>query len=124
MSDHAYLLVAAIVLLVMALSHLFRIVLGTPIIVQGVSIPVWASATAFVVTGFLPRGPSGRSSGDSRTTLKGGRSPWPSWRCAPYGPPFTAMAKGNPPVAVGLTREERGLEEESPDHMTNTDEGS
>ena len=53
MSDHAYSLIAGIIFLLIALAHLLRIVLGTPVVVQGISIPVWASAIAFVVTGFL-----------------------------------------------------------------------
>jgi hypothetical protein len=67
MSDHAYSLIAGIVFLLIAIAHLLRIVLGMTVVVQGVSIPLWASAIAFVVTGFLSyegfhfarRGPKG-----------------------------------------------------------------
>jgi len=53
MSDHAYALIAGIVFLLVAIAHLLRMVLGTPVVVQGVSIPMWASAIALVVTAFL-----------------------------------------------------------------------
>jgi hypothetical protein len=53
MSDHAYALIAGIVFLLVAIAHLLRIILGTPVVVQGVSIPMWASAIALVVTAFL-----------------------------------------------------------------------
>ena len=53
MSDHAYALIAGIVFLLVAAAHLLRIIFGTPVVVQGVSIPMWASAIALVVTGFL-----------------------------------------------------------------------
>jgi hypothetical protein len=53
MSDHAYSLVAGIVFLLIAIAHLLRMALGTPVVVQGVSIPMWTSAIALVVTGFL-----------------------------------------------------------------------
>jgi hypothetical protein len=53
MSDHAYALIAGIVFLLVAIAHLLRMALGTPVIVEGVSIPMWASAIALVVTAFL-----------------------------------------------------------------------
>ena len=53
MSDHAYSLTAGIVFLLIALGHLARIIMGLPVVVQGVSIPVWASVVALVVTAFL-----------------------------------------------------------------------
>ena len=53
MSDHAYALIAGIVFLLVAIAHLLRMALGTPVVVQGVSIPMWASAIALVVTAFL-----------------------------------------------------------------------
>jgi hypothetical protein len=53
MSDHAYSLVAGIVFLLVAIAHLLRMALGTPVVVQGVSIPMWASAIALVIAGFL-----------------------------------------------------------------------
>ena len=53
MSDHAYALIAGIVFLLVAIAHLLRMALGTPVVVQGVSIPMWSSAIALVVTAFL-----------------------------------------------------------------------
>ena len=54
MSEHAFSLTAGIVFLLIALGHLARIIMGLPVIVQGVSIPVWASVVALVVvTAFL-----------------------------------------------------------------------
>jgi hypothetical protein len=53
MSEHAYSLTAGIIFLLVALGHLARIIFDTPVVVQGVSVPVWASAVAFVVTAFL-----------------------------------------------------------------------
>jgi hypothetical protein len=53
MSEHAYSLTAGIVFLLIAIGHLARIVLGLPVVVQGLSIPVWASIVALVVTAFL-----------------------------------------------------------------------
>jgi len=53
MSEHAFSLTAGIVFLLVALGHLARLILGTPVVVQGLAIPLWASAVAFVVTAFL-----------------------------------------------------------------------
>jgi hypothetical protein len=53
MSEHAYSLTAGVIFLLIALGHLARIVLGLPVVVQGVSIPVWASVIALLVTAFL-----------------------------------------------------------------------
>ena len=53
MSEHAYSLTAGIIFLLVAPWAPGRIVFGTPVVVQGVSVPVWASAVAFVVTAFL-----------------------------------------------------------------------
>ncbi len=53
MSDHAFLLTAGIIFLLIALGHFARIILGLPIVVQGISVPVWASIVALVVTAFL-----------------------------------------------------------------------
>ena len=53
MSDHAYALIAGIIFLLVAIAHLLRMALGTPVVVQGVSIPMWSSAIALVVTAFL-----------------------------------------------------------------------
>jgi len=53
MSERAYSLTAGIVFLLIALGHLARLILGTPVVVQGLPVPVWASVVALVVTGFL-----------------------------------------------------------------------
>lgn len=53
MNEHAFSLTAGIIFLIIAFGHLARIVLGLPVVVQGVSIPVWASVVALLVTGFL-----------------------------------------------------------------------
>ena len=45
MSQKAFLLIA--------LGHLLRIVFGLSLVAQGVSVPVWASAIAVVIRGFL-----------------------------------------------------------------------
>ena len=34
-------------------SHLARIIMGLPVVVQGVSVPVWVSIVALLVTAFL-----------------------------------------------------------------------
>ena len=39
---------------------------------------------------------------------------------AVYGPVFRAMAKGNPPIEARLRRENRGPEDKSLDHLSNT----
>lgn len=53
MSQYAFSLAAGIVFLLIALAHLLRIVFGTPIVVQDIPIPVWASGIAVVIMGFL-----------------------------------------------------------------------
>ena len=53
MSDRAFSLAAGIVFLLIALGHLARIIMGVPVVVEGVSVPVWASVVALVVTAFL-----------------------------------------------------------------------
>jgi hypothetical protein len=53
MSEHAFSLTAGIIFLLIALGHLARIIMGLPVVVQGVSFPVWASVVALVVTAFL-----------------------------------------------------------------------
>jgi hypothetical protein len=40
MSEQAYSLTAGIIFLLVALAHLARIILGAPVVVQGVSVPV------------------------------------------------------------------------------------
>jgi hypothetical protein len=54
MSNHAYALIAGIVFLLVAIAHLLRMILGLPVAAQGVPIPMWASAIAFVVTALVP----------------------------------------------------------------------
>jgi hypothetical protein len=53
MSNHAFSLTAGIIFLLIALGHLARIIMGLPVVVQGVSVPVWASVVALMVTAFL-----------------------------------------------------------------------
>ena len=53
MSPNAFSLTAGIVFLLIAVAHLLRIVLGMPVVIQGVPIPVWASGIAVVFMGFL-----------------------------------------------------------------------
>ena len=53
MSEHAFSLTAGVVFFLIALAHLTRIVLGLPVVVQGVAVPVWASVVALLVTAFL-----------------------------------------------------------------------
>lgn len=53
MSQYAFSLAAGIVFLLIAFAHLLRIVFGTPVVVQDIPIPVWASGIAVVITGFL-----------------------------------------------------------------------
>jgi hypothetical protein len=44
-------LVASVFLAFIALAHLVRILLGTPVLVSGVEVPMWGSAAAALVTG-------------------------------------------------------------------------
>jgi hypothetical protein len=53
MSEHSFSLTAGIVFLLIALAHLVRIVFGAPVVVYDISVPVWASLIAVVITGFL-----------------------------------------------------------------------
>jgi uncharacterized protein YacL len=53
MSQHAFSLAAGIVFLLIAFAHLLRIVFGTPVVVQNIPIPAWASWIAVVIMGFL-----------------------------------------------------------------------
>jgi hypothetical protein len=53
MSEHAFSLTAGIIFLLIALGHLARLIFGLPVVVQGVSVPVWASLVALLVTAFL-----------------------------------------------------------------------
>ena len=53
MSQHAFLMTAGIVFFLVAFGHLIRILFGAPVVVQGVSIPLWVSAIAVIIAGFL-----------------------------------------------------------------------
>jgi hypothetical protein len=53
MSERVFSLTVGIVFLLIAVGHLFRFILGLPVVVQDVSIPVWPSLIAALVTGFL-----------------------------------------------------------------------
>jgi hypothetical protein len=53
MSQKALSLAAGVVFLLIALSHVLRIVLGWRIIIQDFSVPMWASGIAAVIMGYL-----------------------------------------------------------------------
>jgi multisubunit Na+/H+ antiporter MnhC subunit len=53
MSYRAFSLTAAGFFLLIALAHVFRIVYGVSFVVQGISLPMWASGAAAAVTGYL-----------------------------------------------------------------------
>ncbi len=53
MSQHLFSLVAAIVFGLIALAHVARLVFRVSFVVQDISIPMWGSALAVVVMGFL-----------------------------------------------------------------------
>ena len=53
MNQHAFSLAAGIVFLLIAFAHLLRVVFGTPVVVQDIPIPVWASGIPVVIMGFL-----------------------------------------------------------------------
>lgn len=53
MSQRAFSLIASAIFLLIALAHMLRLVLGGSFIVLGFSVPMWGSAFAVVVTGFL-----------------------------------------------------------------------
>ena len=53
MSEHVFSLTAGIIFLLIALAHLVRLVFGAAVVVQGIEIPLWASAVATLITGFL-----------------------------------------------------------------------
>ena len=53
MSEHAFSLNAGIIFLLIALGHPARIVLGLSVVIQGWSVPVWASVVTLVVAAFL-----------------------------------------------------------------------
>jgi hypothetical protein len=53
MSQHAFLLTAGIVFLLIAIAHLARIVFGVSFVVRGFSVPMWASLITIVISGYL-----------------------------------------------------------------------
>ncbi len=53
MSQRAFSLAAAVFFLLIALAHVLRIAFGASVVVQNTSIPMWVSAVAVVVTGYL-----------------------------------------------------------------------
>jgi hypothetical protein len=53
MSQKAFSLAAGLLFLLIAVGHALRIVFGLSLVVQGVSVTMWASAIAVVVTGYL-----------------------------------------------------------------------
>jgi hypothetical protein len=53
MSQKAFSLAAGLLFLLIALGHVLRIVFGLSLVVQGVTVTMWASAIAVVVTGYL-----------------------------------------------------------------------
>jgi hypothetical protein len=53
MSERSYELIAGVIFLVIAIGHLLRVVFGVPFVVYDISIPMWASFVAAVVTGML-----------------------------------------------------------------------
>ena len=53
MSQKIFLATAGVVFLLIALSHLLRVIFGVTFVVQGISVPMWASGIAVVITGYL-----------------------------------------------------------------------
>ena len=53
MSQKSYALVAAVVFLLIAIAHLARVVFRVSFVVEEINVPMWASAIAIVVMGFL-----------------------------------------------------------------------
>src|SRR5690348_3549878 len=53
MGEQTFSLTVGIVFLLSSLAHLARILIGAPVVVQDIPIPIWASGVAAVVTGFL-----------------------------------------------------------------------
>lgn len=53
MSEKAFALTVGIVFLLIALGHLIRVLSGAQFVVSEISIPVWPSLVAILVTGFL-----------------------------------------------------------------------
>ena len=53
MNQRTFSIVAGVVFLLIALGHMFRIVLGWSFMVQDFSVPMWASGIAVVIMGYL-----------------------------------------------------------------------
>lgn len=53
MKQHAFFLVAGVLFLLIALAHAVRVAFGVELVVQGISVPTWASAVATVALGYL-----------------------------------------------------------------------
>lgn len=53
MRQKTFSLVAGVLFLLIALGHLLRMAFGASVVVQNVSIPMWVSVIALVVTGYL-----------------------------------------------------------------------
>lgn len=53
MNQHAFSLTAGVIFLLIALGHVLRVVFGVSFVVQGISVPMWASLIAVVITGYL-----------------------------------------------------------------------
>jgi hypothetical protein len=53
MSQRLFFLTAALIFSVIALGHLLRLALGGGFVVQGFSVPMWASGVAVVVMAYL-----------------------------------------------------------------------
>ena len=53
MSEHTFEPTAGIIFLLIALAHLARILFSARVLVQGVAVPMWVSAIAVVLMGYL-----------------------------------------------------------------------
>jgi len=53
MSQRTFSLVAGVVFGLVALAHVLRILLGWSIVIQDISVPMWASWIAVIVMGYL-----------------------------------------------------------------------
>ena len=53
MNQHAFELTAGVVFLLIALGHVLRFIFDVPLVVYGVSIPMWASGIAVASMGYL-----------------------------------------------------------------------
>jgi hypothetical protein len=53
MSQHAFELIAAVVFLLIAVGHVFRVIFGVSFVVYSIPVPMWASGIAIVIMGYL-----------------------------------------------------------------------